>query len=154
MGGWDGEAVLLALSDQPFDLLLRRPVSDLDALDALSLPCGRTVGWPGDGAGWVCHDTEGEFTARRDGVQHVAPDHLVADQLAVLRTEWLDRTVESMAGLIDAPNEPWFVTRSRTEIAAVLSDGLRSPIPATQRLAAETINRLVARGFMHFAELL
>lgn len=83
----------------------------------------------------------------------LTPCYDIAERLAALRPESLRDVVVAMAALIDSPDEPWFITGSRDDIAAVLRDGLRSPDPRTQRLASETISRLVARGYTNFTDL-
>ncbi|MFI5916830.1 hypothetical protein [Dactylosporangium sp. NPDC051541] len=78
----------------------------------------------------------------------------VAERLASLCSENLAEVVAATALLIDAPNELWFITGSRQELTDVLSAGVASADVNTKRLAADTVNRLVARGFTTFENLL
>ncbi|MFC0532044.1 hypothetical protein [Phytohabitans kaempferiae] len=77
----------------------------------------------------------------------------IAVRLAALPPECLPQAVAAMALLIDAPDEPWFITGATDEIAAVLQNGLHSANPSTQQLASHTASRLVARGHASFTEL-
>ncbi|MDG9679081.1 hypothetical protein [Micromonospora sp. DH14] len=82
----------------------------------------------------------------------LTPCHDIAERLAALRPESPHEVVVAIAAIIESPDEPWFITGSRDDIAAVLHDGLRSPDLRTQRLARETISRLVARGYTNFTD--
>jgi hypothetical protein len=87
------------------------------------------------------------------------PDHTVAGRLAALRHKRLAQVVACLSRLIDAAYQHaaqrlWFITGARDEIRAILEDGIRADDPETQRLARETVNRLIARGHTQFGELL
>jgi hypothetical protein len=89
----------------------------------------------------------------------VQPDHTVAGRLAALRHERLAQVVACLSLLIDAAYQraaqrSWFVIGARDEIRAILKNGIRAGDPETQRLACETVNRLIARGHTQFADLL
>jgi hypothetical protein len=89
----------------------------------------------------------------------VQPDHLVAERLSALRHERLAQVVACLSLLIDvihrnAAQRSWFVTGARDEIRAILEDGTRADGPSTRRLARETVNRLIARGYVQFGDLL
>jgi hypothetical protein len=84
----------------------------------------------------------------------VEPDHMVASELATQHDAFPDETVTCMALLIDAPTDPWFVTGSLDDIRTVLRGGLQATEQATRKKAEETINRLVARGYTSFQDLL
>jgi hypothetical protein len=84
----------------------------------------------------------------------VKPDHMVAGQLAVRHDDFLHEAVTCMALLIDSPTDPWFVTGARDEIRIVLGKGVRATEQPTRTTARETINRLIARGYTTFDDLL
>ncbi len=89
----------------------------------------------------------------------VDPDHTVAERLAVLRHERLAPVVACLSLLIDATHRhaaqrSWFVTGARDEIRAILEDGIRADDPETRRRARATVNRLIARGYIQFGDLL
>ena len=69
-------------------------------------------------------------------------------------TRRLPRGPACLALLIDAATDPWFVTGSRDDIRAVLTEGLHAADMTTQRRTREVINRLIARGHPAFADLL
>jgi hypothetical protein len=89
----------------------------------------------------------------------VQPDHMVAERLTALRHERLTEVVACLSLLIDvthrhAARQSWFVTGAHDEIRAILEDGTTADDPSTRRLARETVNRLIARGYIQFGDLL
>ncbi|MFC4044956.1 hypothetical protein ACFO1B_41655 [Dactylosporangium siamense] len=124
-------------------------------------PVGRTVrGLSGFGwwfasgqfpAGWALEQLRALL---RSGGAVSSAGSQVAERLANLCSENLAEVVAVTAQLIDAPNEPWFLTGSRQELTDVLSAGVASTDAHTGMLATDTVNRLVARGFGTFENLL
>ncbi|GAA2116823.1 hypothetical protein GCM10009780_75520 [Actinomadura alba] len=82
------------------------------------------------------------------------PSDMVAERLAGLRQEFMAEAVACTSLLIDAPTDPWFIDASRNEISAVLAEGVKADDPEIRKVASETVNRLVARGRISFAQLL
>ncbi|MEU4239674.1 hypothetical protein [Actinoplanes sp. NPDC026619] len=83
----------------------------------------------------------------------LTPGDDIAERLATFGPEASKDTVTAVAGLIDAPDRPWFITGARAAIADVLRTGLQAAEPETRGLARQAISRLVARGHSSFADL-
>nr|WP_262013686.1 hypothetical protein [Micromonospora sp. Mcm103] len=77
----------------------------------------------------------------------------IAERLATLGADELAESVTAIAGLVDAPDRPWFISSARTSISAVLRNGLQAADPETRRIADQTVSRLVARGHSNFGSL-
>jgi hypothetical protein len=83
----------------------------------------------------------------------LAPSNGIAERLATYGTDSTEDAVTAIAGMIDTPDRPWFITGARAAIATVLRNGLHSADPRTRRLAQQTVSRLVARGHTTFSDL-
>lgn len=83
----------------------------------------------------------------------VHPDHIVADRLAALRGNHLVEAVRTLELLIEGGTRQWFVLGARDEIIAILADALAAGGEAENR-ARDIVNRLVARGYRDFENLL
>jgi hypothetical protein len=83
----------------------------------------------------------------------LSPSNGIAERLATYGTASIEDTVTAIAGMIDTPDRPWFITGAREAITTVLRIGLHSVDPETRQLAQQTVSRLVARGHASFADL-
>ncbi|MER7272541.1 hypothetical protein ABT344_30155 [Micromonospora carbonacea] len=77
----------------------------------------------------------------------------IAERLTTLGADELTESVTAIAGLVDAPDRPWFISSARASISAVLRNGLQAADPETRRNAEQTVSRLVARGHSNFGSL-
>ena len=83
----------------------------------------------------------------------VEPDHVVAERLAMLAPEYALDAISSLALLIDSNTREWFAVGSRDEIRTIVGSALGAGGEAESQ-ARDVINRLVARGYTEFQDLL
>jgi hypothetical protein len=87
-------------------------------------------------------------------IRRVDPDHLVVEVLAKVAPRHRADALKCLSELIAGAIDDWTIYAWREHARAILSEALRNESGAVVDLARDTINRLAARGFPEFGDLL
>lgn len=93
-----------------------------------------------------------EEVLRRTG--KVEPDHKVIERLASLADSMPSETVRCLHLMIEGAKEDWRIYNWRKQARLLLSTAINGTNPEAKQTAIDIINRLGARGFLEFMDLI
>lgn len=84
----------------------------------------------------------------------VEPDHKVVERLAALANSMPFETVRCLRFIIEGDKEGWYIYHWREQARLLLSTVINGTNPEAKQIAIDIINRLGARGFLEFMDLI
>lgn len=84
----------------------------------------------------------------------VEPDHEVVERLTVLANNMPFETVRCLRLMIEGDKEGWHIYHWQKQARLLLSTSIDSTNPEVRQTAIDVINRLGARGFLEFMDLI
>ncbi len=95
-----------------------------------------------------------QLSAALSLTRKIDADWLVLERLATLAEAMPEEAVRCVSLMIEGDLQGWEIHSWRDELRAILSTGIRAADRTAPRSAVEVVNRLGAKGFLEFRELL
>lgn len=99
---------------------------------------------------WALNETK----AVLNSAKWIEPDHLVVERLATLASAHGEVVAACIEDMIEGATKGWEIIGWRDSLRTGLSAVLASDDPAAQRAGRAAVNRLAARGYMEYSDLL
>ncbi len=95
-----------------------------------------------------------EFLRSLDIAKGMRSDYFVIDRLVILVESRPLEALQILEKLIQSDRPQWFIFGNESDIRTIFTRALHSPEATAQKMATDLINRLVAKGYSSYSDLL